>query len=141
MNGCVFCGIAAGGVEASVVFEDDWTVALMDLRQPNGGHVLVVPRQHVQEIYDLEPGVGARLMGVVVETARAVRRGLRPDGLSVWQSNGEAAGQEVPHIHFHILARWTGDELLRVYPRRPPYPSRDELDGMASPIRAGFGPG
>lgn len=135
MNGCVFCGIAAGRVEASIVFEDDWSIAFMDLRQPNAGHVLVVPRQHVQEICDLEPSVGVRLMEAVIETARAVRSAFRPEGLSIWQSNGEAAGQEVPHVHFHVLARWTGDELLRVYPRKPPYPSRGELDEMACRIR------
>ncbi len=138
MSDCVFCGIVSGRVEVSVVFEDDWSMVFMDLRQPNGGHVLVIPRQHVPEIYGLEPSVGARLMEAVVETARAVRSSLRPEGLSVWQSNGEAAGQEVPHVHFHVLARWAGDELLRVYPQKPSYPSRSELDEMASRIRAGF---
>jgi histidine triad (HIT) family protein len=125
-------------VEASVVFEDDATLAFMDLRQPNGGHVLVIPKQHVETIYDLPPDVGARLMQTVVRTARAMRRGIQPDGLSIWQSNGEAAGQEVPHLHMHLFARQPRDGFLRVYPERPARPDRSVLDQLAERIGASF---
>ena len=138
MGGCVFCGVVAGTVEVSVVYEDDATVAFMDQRQPNGGHVLVIPRQHVETLPDLTPDVAARLMQATVLTARAVQRSLGPAGLSVWQSNGTAAGQEVPHVHMHVLARRHGDGLLRVYPQRPPYPGRAALDELAAKVRSGF---
>ena len=139
MYACAFCGIVAGSVEASIVYEDDATLAFMDLRQPNGGHVLVIPKQHVETIYDLLPDVGARLMQTVVRTARAIRRSVQPDGLSIWQSNGEAAGQEVPHLHVHVFARQPRDGFLRVYPERPARPDRAVLDQLAAQIRAGFG--
>jgi histidine triad (HIT) family protein len=141
VSACVFCVIVAGAVRASLVYEDDATVAFVDRRQPHratGAHVLVVPRRHVETIYDLEPDAGARLMETVIRTARAVRRSLQPAGLSVWQSNGPAAGQEVPHVHFHVLARRPQDGLLRVYPDKPPYPEPAVLDQMAAKISAGI---
>lgn len=135
---CAFCGIVAGRLPASTVYEDEATVVFADLRQPTAGHLLVVPKEHVETIYDLDPAVAARLMRVVVATARAMRHSLRPAGLSVWQSNGPAAGQEVPHVHVHLLARGPGDGLLRVYPAAPPRPARAALDELAARVQAGF---
>jgi histidine triad (HIT) family protein len=135
---CVFCGIVAGTVEASVVREDDATLAFMDLRQSNPGHVLVIPKRHVEMVYDLDPETAARLFQAAVTLARALRRSLDPRGLNLWQSNGDAAGQEVPHVHLHLLPRYPGDGLLRIYSDRPAQPSREELDGLAVLIRAGL---
>jgi histidine triad (HIT) family protein len=100
--------------------------------------VLVVPKRHVEQIFDLEPEEAARLMQTVVLTARAIRINLQPDGLSVYQSNGPAAGQEVPHVHFHLLTRSMGDRLLTVYSERPAKLARATLDQLAAMIRAGF---
>lgn len=138
-QGCVFCDIIAGGVAASRVYEDHATIAFVDLRQPTTGHLLVVPKEHVETVYDLTPAMAAHLAQVVVVTARAMRRTLRPAGLSIWQSNGVVAGQEVPHVHLHLLVREQDDELLRVYPAKPLYPERAALDDLAATIRAGFG--
>jgi histidine triad (HIT) family protein len=138
---CVFCEIIASRVGASVAHEDDATLVFADLRQPSAGHLLVVPKRHVEQVYDLDPETAARLMQMVVLTARAMRQALQPEGLSIWQSNGGAAGQEVPHVHVHLLARSAGDGLLRVYPERPPYPDRNALDQLAAAIKAGFAAG
>ena len=136
---CVFCAIIAERVAASRVYEDDATVVFPDLRQPTAAHLLVVPKQHVEMVYDLAPDQAARLMQAVVLTAQVLRRTLRPEGLSIWQSNGSAAHQKVPHMHVHLLVRQPGDELLRVYPAKPPYPDRAALGRLAATIRAGFG--
>ena len=139
MMGCVFCEIVSGTLPASLVHEDAATVAFMDRRQPNaelGGHILVVPRRHVESVYELDPETGARLMETVVRIANAVRRSFSPAGLSIWQSNGVAAGQEVPHVHFHVLARAPGDGLLRVYPEKPPCPDAGARERLAGKIRA-----
>lgn len=135
---CVFCDIMAGRETASIVYEDEATVVLVDLRQPSAGHLLVIPRPHVETIYDLPPETAASLMRVVVLTARAMRETLRPAGLSMWQSNGLAAGQEVPHVHIHLLTRAPDDGLLRIYPAKPPRPERAALDQLALRIKAGF---
>jgi histidine triad (HIT) family protein len=135
---CVFCSIIKGQIASSQVYEDDATVVFTDLRQPTTGHLLVVPKRHVEMIYDLDPNEAARLMQTVVLTAQAMRRTLRPEGLTIWQSNGEAAHQEVPHVHIHLLVRQLEDGLLRVYPTRPSYPDRAALDRLAATVRAGF---
>jgi histidine triad (HIT) family protein len=121
-----------------VVFEDGATLAFLDLRQPTAAHVLVIPKQHVETVFDLDPDTAARLMQTVVLVARAVQTSLKPAGINLWQSNGHAAGQEVPHVHMHILTRAVADGLLRLYPQRPRQPARSELDALAATIRAGL---
>lgn len=138
VHDCVFCGIVAGTIDASFVYQDGHTVVFTDLRQPSDGHVLVVPREHVESVYDLDPETGAHLMRTVIHVAKAMRNSLQPDGLSIWQSNGEAAGQEVPHVHFHVLTRHRNDSLPHVYPERPSYPARETLDSLAARIRQGL---
>ena len=114
---CVFCSIVRGEAESATLFEDDSTLAFLDLRQSNEGHVLVVPKRHFEQIYDLEEEIASALAKTVRKVARAVRRVYEPEGLSIWQSNGAAAFQEVPHVHWHLLPRYTNDGLLVVYPK------------------------
>lgn len=140
---CLFCGIAAGTIDASVVHEDQATLAFLDLRQPTwprGAAVLVVPRQHVEQVDGLPAELAGSVMRSVVRVAGAVRKVFEPEGISVWSSNGAAAGQEVPHVHIHVIARFAGDGLLRVYAEKPPYPSRAELDEISARIANGLEP-
>jgi histidine triad (HIT) family protein len=116
---CIFCEIMAGRAPADVVYEDDLTVAFIDPRQHNPGHVLVVPRTHINDIRDLAPRTGAGLMATLIMIARAVDRAFPNQGMSLWHSIGPAAFQEVPHMHMHVHPRQLGDGLLRVYPGVP----------------------
>ncbi len=113
---CVFCSIVRGEADSATVFEDDSTLAFLNLRQSNEGHVLVVPKRHFEQIYDLDEEIASSLAKTVRRVARAVRRVYEPEGLSIWQSNGAAAFQEVPHVHWHVLPRYSNDGLLVVYP-------------------------
>ncbi len=133
---CVFCRIGERRVEASRVYEDDETLASIDLRQPNPGHVLVAPKVHVPMLDQLPLDVAARLMQTVLLVTGAVRRGFAPDGINIWQSNGVAAGQEVFHVHMHVFPRRAGDDYLRIYPEAPPTPARAELDRLAARLRS-----
>jgi histidine triad (HIT) family protein len=133
---CIFRRIAVGDAEASIAYEDDATVAFMDLRQLSGGHTLVVPRRHITDIFQLDDATGAAIISTVARVSRAVRDVFDPDGINVWQSNGEAAGQEVLHFHVHVVPRDHGDGLLRFYSQRPDYPPRPNLDAEAAKIRA-----
>ena len=131
---CIFCRIVAGEAEASIAYQDEATFAFMDLGQFHPGHSLVVPRQHIVNIFALNDTTGAALMAAVTRVARAVHKAFGPDGINIWQSNG-APWQEVDHVHFHILPRWRDDGLLRFPPPREK-PSRAELDSQAAKIRA-----
>jgi histidine triad (HIT) family protein len=133
-EGCVFCEIAQGTHAASVVWEDSLTLALIDLRQFHVGHTLVIPRKHVRDIRELDPETGAALMSTVSRIARAVSVAFPNQGLSLWHSIGEAALQEVPHLHIH--PRTLADGLLRVYPSAPALPDKTMRDAYAARLRA-----
>lgn len=136
-NACAFCAILAGALPASLVYEDGQVIAFMDLRQAVPGHVLVVPRRHVETLFDLDEDTAAQLMRVAVRIARAADAVFAPDGLNLWQSNRDAGGQEVPHVHLHVQPRMSGDGLMRIYPdARPPAPAaREVLDAWAGRLR------
>jgi histidine triad (HIT) family protein len=135
-SSCIFCRIVARDEAASVVLDAERVLAFMDLRQFHAGHVLVVPKEHLTNIYDLQDvALGAELMSVIGGVSRAVRDVVEPEGVNIWQSTGEAAGQEVPHLHFHVLPRFRDDGLLRVYPSKPGYPAREELDLLAKRLK------
>jgi histidine triad (HIT) family protein len=133
---CIFCAIVNKAVAASIVYEDDQTLAFLDLRQFHPGHTLVIPRQHIPDIRDLDTSTGAALITTLARVTRAVDAAFPNDGLSIWHSIGPAAYQEVPHLHLHIHPRYHADHMLRVYPTSPPAPDRTILDQWAAQIRA-----
>lgn len=134
---CPFCAIAAGTQQASVILDDGVVLAFMDLCQAVSGHVLVVPRRHVPDIYALAADEAASVMRAAAQVAQALRAEFGPPGLSLWQSNGEVAGQEVFHFHLHVHPRWPGDGLLQVYPDGSPAISEPvRLDALARSLRA-----
>ena len=137
---CVFCAILAGRAPASVVHADERVVAFMDLRQAVSGHVLVVPRAHVPRLHLLEADDAAALMQVAVRLAGALERAFAPPGLNLWQSNGEAGGQEVDHVHLHLQPRRVDDGIFEVYPNGVPAPTAiTALEALATRVRAALG--
>ncbi len=136
-HGCVFCGIIAGQLAASRVYEDDHVVAFMDVRPLTPGHLLVVPRAHAAGLEGLDEDTGARTFTVAHRLARAVRNSAVPsEGVNFFLADGVAAGQEVFHVHLHVIPRTPGDGFrLRARPRTP---ERDELDATAERVRAGL---
>jgi histidine triad (HIT) family protein len=133
---CVFCAIAQGRAPGSIVCENELILAAVDLRQFHPGHTLVIPRQHFQDVRELDETTGAALMAMVSRVTHAVGRAFPNQGLSVWHSIGEAAFQEIPHLHIHIHPRLIGDNLLYVYPRLPRNEERSTLDSYAATLRA-----
>lgn len=135
-DGCVFCGIVRGTELASIVWEDDLTMAFIDHRQFHPGHTLVIPRRHLSDIRELDDVTGAALMASVTRITRAVAAAFNNQGLSLWHSIGEAADQEVPHLHIHVHPRLLHDGLLQVYPSSPVLPDKALRDGYAASLRA-----
>ncbi|MFI5941824.1 HIT family protein [Streptomyces uncialis] len=108
-GGCVFCAIARGEVAASLVFEDAWVIAFMDLQPVTPGHLLVVPRSHAEGLEDLPEDIGVRIWVVAHRLGRALRlSGLRCEGVvNLFLADGEAAFQEVFHVHLHVFPRFS----------------------------------
>ncbi len=117
------------------VYQDEAVFAEIDRRQPHRGHVLVMPTRHVENVYELDESCGAAVVAVTIRVARAVRDAFDPDGLSLWQSNGPGAHQEVPHLHVHVMPRWADDGLLRIYPGPVQVADASGRAAMADDIR------
>jgi diadenosine tetraphosphate (Ap4A) HIT family hydrolase len=134
---CVFCDIAAGRVPASVVYRDDRVCAFMDIRPVNPGHLLVIPLAHAAGLTSLESDTGAQMFRVGQRLAEAIRRsGVRCEGINFLLADGEAAGQEVFHVHLHVIPRYAGDGFgFRYGPDFGVLPDRAVLEAAARAVR------
>lgn len=136
MASCVFCDIVAGSSPASVAYRDEACIAFMDIQPVNPGHILVVPTVHSTYLADLDPHVGGHIFAVAQWLASAMRKsGPNAEGINFFLADGEAAGQEVFHVHLHVLPRHRGDGFgLRFPPRYGELPARGQLDAAAAAI-------
>lgn len=110
-NNCVFCAIAAGEIPSFKIYEDENSIAFLDIHPFSEGHVLVVPKFHREGLLDTAEDELAQLVATVKKVAEKVKTVLGADGFNILQNNGEAAGQSVGHIHFHIIPRKNGDPV------------------------------
>lgn len=132
---CVFCGIVAGTADASVVYEDDRLLAFCDVNPVNPGHLLIIPKVHGVGLVALDESDGSRMFMVAQRLAAAVRSsGLRCEGVNLFLADGEAAGQEVFHVHLHVFPRYAGDLVRLDFGQRRA--SRRDLDEIAARVRA-----
>ena len=135
IDNCVFCKIIAGELPASVVYRDKLAIAFMDINPVTTGHLLVVPLEHFAHLSEMDEETGAHLFRVAMRTQEAIRRsGLRCEGINLFLADGEAAGQEVFHVHLHVFPRYEGDNF-RIEADWSVKPERAELDQLAERIR------
>lgn len=106
---CLFCKILAGKVPAKKVYEDDVSFAFLDISPRNPGHVLVIPRKHAETLMELSEKEAGRLFETVRKVGEMAMKGVQAQGLSIAQSNGQAAGQVVAHAHFHVIPRFMNE--------------------------------
>lgn len=131
----IFGKILRGDIPSVKVWEDGQVLAFMDVFPQSEGHVLVVSRtSQARTILEIEPDVLERLILAVQRTARAVEKALTPEGLSVMQFNGEAGGQTVFHLHFHIVPRWS-DRPMKGHGHAP-MADAEQLKALAARIAA-----
>jgi histidine triad (HIT) family protein len=130
---CPFCAILSGDNPASVVFEDDLSIAFLDRRPIFPGHTLLVPREHFVTLPDLPPGLVGPLFANVRLLARAVQEGMGAEGTFVAQNN--RVSQSVPHLHVHIVPRTKGDGLKGFFWPRHKYENEEEMAAVAARIR------
>jgi histidine triad (HIT) family protein len=108
---CVFCRIAQKQVPASIVYEDEKVMAFLDIRPLNEGHALVISKEHYENIFDIPRELIEYVHGVTKRIALAVEETTKADGISIIQQNGKAAGQEIFHLHIHVIPRYEGQKL------------------------------
>jgi histidine triad (HIT) family protein len=134
---CVFCRIAAGTLPSTKVYEDGSTLAIMDINPLTPGHLLVMPKAHIENLFDADEKAVADVMRMVTRIAKAIGRSLKPDGLNVLQANGRAAFQSVPHLHFHLIPRRTDDGAG--FDWKPVPGNLNDVHRLGGQIRAALG--
>lgn len=133
---CIFCRIVARQAPASIIAETDAALAFMDINQATDGHVLIIPKQHVRDIYELDDATADAVFRLTVVVAKAVKSSLHPDGLNLLQANEPAGQQEVFHFHNHVIARYHGDRDRIRFGWKAEFPPRPHLDALAQTIAA-----
>ena len=129
----IFSRIARGEAPAVKLYEDAQTLAFMDINPAGPGHVLVICKEEYPDIFAIPPELLASVMRTVQRVAVALHATLQPDGLNIIQNNGAAAGQSVFHYHVHLIPRWEGDGIMRLWtPRRSDHA---ELRALADRLR------
>ncbi len=116
MDECVFCKIINREIPANIVYENDMVLAFLDINPINRGHTLIVPRKHYRDIYDITEDYLKKVAVVAKKISRAIRRGLRAEGVNILHASGEVAQQSVLHFHIHLVPRWR-DDGLNTWPR------------------------
>jgi histidine triad (HIT) family protein len=129
----IFARILRGEAPCTKVYEDDVSLAFLDVMPRADGHTLVIPKVPARNIFDIAPSDFARFMPAVQKVARAVKAGMAAQGLTVQQFNEEAGGQQVFHLHFHVLPRWAG---VAVRPPGGPFQNAEALRPHAGRIIA-----
>jgi histidine triad (HIT) family protein len=130
---CIFCKIVAGDLPASIVAQDERTVAFMDISPATRGHALVVPRRHAANLGEVDDDDLAACAAAARRLARRVKEALGADGVNLMNSWGESAWQTVFHFHMHVIPRYAGDPLQ--LPWRPAPGDEDEIQSAAEALR------
>jgi histidine triad (HIT) family protein len=136
VDSCIFCKIAQKQVPSTLVYEDEKTVAFLDIRPLNEGHTLVIPKEHYENIFDIPKELICHVHGVTKRVAITVEKATHADGISIIQQNGEAAGQEIFHLHVHVIPRYKGQKLPRFSELSEA--DREKLSRTAAKIRQYF---
>ncbi len=129
---CIFCQISNGLAPGSFVYEDEQTFGILSLDQPNPYKALIIPRAHVESVYDLSEKQAADIFRATVKVSRAIREASNCKGLNLVQSNGRVAGQDVFHFHLHLIPRFENDDIALKWQAKQT--NRNELNQMAKEI-------
>jgi len=138
MHECVFCQIVAGESPASIFYEDDIVLGFMTIGPVTTGHAMIIPKRHAAYLADLDEDTGRHLWTITQRTAAAIREsGVRCEGINLFLADGEAAFQEIFHLHIHVFPRYEGDPF-KLVTDRDVKPSREELNQVGQQIRLAY---
>jgi len=133
-DNCIFCKLAAGQIPSTTLYEDEDFRVIMDIAPAVKGHAIVLPKQHMNDLLSIEENTAKKALFVVSKMANAIKDTLNCDGINILQNNGEAAGQSVFHLHFHILPRYKEDHFT--IPWKTLSYEEGEAEAIAKKIRA-----
>ncbi len=108
---CIFCKIANGEIPSTTIFENEEFKVFFDINPASKGHCLIVPKEHYDNIFDIDKDVAGRLFSLAASVARSLKKQLNCEGMNLVQNNGEIAGQTVFHFHLHLIPRYAGDTV------------------------------
>lgn len=108
---CIFCDIINGIEKAEILFEDNSTIAFLDIRPLNFGHSLVIPKKHYENFFDVDETDLHHVINATQFMTNAIKKSLNPDGINIISNNGSSAGQTIYHFHFHIIPRFKNDHF------------------------------
>lgn len=131
MQDCIFCKIVRNEIPSKKVYEDQDTIAFLDINPANPGHCLVIPKKHAESISDVDENDLKRMVATVRVMAKRIKSSLNADGINVLQNNGRHAGQIVSHIHFHVIPRYPNDQVIITY-QKASVPNMDEIQKKLS---------
>jgi histidine triad (HIT) family protein len=130
---CVFCKIVQKQAAASIVYENEAVMVFLDIRPLNLGHTLVIPKAHYVDIFDIPNKQLSKVHMVAKQVSPAIKKATSADGISIIQQNGKAAGQDIFHLHVHVVPRFEGQRLPRFSDLKEV--ERTKLDAMAEKIK------
>lgn len=138
MNNCIFCKIIKGELPSSKIFEDNTLLAFLDIQPVNKGHVLIIPKQHKILIAELDNKILGDMISLANKINQAIRKSdIKSEGINLFLADGEAAGQEVFHVHLHIIPRFKKDGFGFIFPENyKNKPPRVELDLISQQIKS-----
>ena len=134
MEDCLFCKIVRKEIPSAIVYEDDWTLAFLDVHPLSLGHVLVIPKEHFENIIDLPEKLVGRVFGTVKLVTEAVNNAFKPHGFTIGINHGRMSGQAVDHLHVHIISRYEGDKggSIHTVVKNPP---KEPLEQVQSQLK------
>ncbi len=130
MSDCIFCKIIAGDIPSATIYENDEFKAILDRFPSNEGHVLIMPKEHCANIFEIDPEKAGRLFTLAAKIARAMKDVLGFENMNVLQNNGPVAGQTVNHFHLHLIPRYENDKV------NVSWPQMDLTDEQIESVRA-----
>jgi len=115
MSDCIFCKILNGDIPSATIYEDEEFKAILDRFPANEGHVLILPKEHSANIFEIDPQLAGRLFTLATKIAREMKHTLGFEHMNVMQNNGTVAGQTVYHFHLHLIPRYENDGITIAY--------------------------
>ena len=130
---CIFCKIANGIIPSATIYENSDFKVILDVSPASKGHTLILPKEHFDNIFDMDADTAGKLFSLAAAVARALKQATGCDGMNIVQNNGEIAGQTVFHFHMHLIPRYEGDSVQVSW--EPATATKEELNEFASAVK------